>query len=77
MAGIAQLNKHYRGATVLSAWPVTDELTKPELGYVKEPYEVYRLEDFTSRKSTAPQRSRRSIQQRWFFRPSTIRRRCR
>ncbi|MFZ0744379.1 MAG: glycosyltransferase [Terracidiphilus sp.] len=46
-AGIAQLNKHYRGATVLSAWPVTDELTKPELGYLKEPYEVFRLEDFT------------------------------
>lgn len=47
MAGIAQLNAHYRGATVLSAWPVTDELTKPELGYVHEPYEIYRLEDFT------------------------------
>jgi hypothetical protein len=47
MAGIAQLDKRYRGATVLSAWPVTDELARPELGYVKEPYEVYRLEDFT------------------------------
>lgn len=48
IVGIAQLNAHYRGATVLSAWPVTDELLRPELGYVKEPYEVYRLEDFTS-----------------------------
>ncbi|HMG85062.1 MAG TPA: glycosyltransferase family 39 protein [Terracidiphilus sp.] len=48
MAGIAQLNKRYAGSTVLSAWPVTDELTKPELGYVKTPYQVYRLEDFTS-----------------------------
>ena len=48
MAGIAQLNKHYPGSTVLSAWPVTDELTKPELGYVKTPYQVYRLEDFTA-----------------------------
>lgn len=48
MAGIAQLNKRYPGSTVLSAWPVTDELTKPELGYVKTPYQVYRLEDFTS-----------------------------
>jgi hypothetical protein len=47
VAGIAQLNKRYRGATVLSAWPVTDELTRPELGYVKEPYAVCRLEDFT------------------------------
>jgi hypothetical protein len=48
MAGIAQLNGHYRGAVVLSAWPVTDELTRPELGYLRDPYEVYRLEDFTA-----------------------------
>jgi len=48
MAGIEQLRAHYQGATVLSAWPVTDELAKPELGYVKEPFAVYRLEDFTS-----------------------------
>ena len=47
MAGIAQLNKHFPGSKVLSAWPVTDELTKPELGYVETPYGVYRLEDFT------------------------------
>jgi len=46
-AGIAQLNKRYPGATVLSAWPVTDELTRPELGYLKEPFDVYRVEDFT------------------------------
>jgi hypothetical protein len=48
MAGIAQLNKQFPGSTVLSAWPVTDELTKPELGYVKTPYQVYKLEDFTA-----------------------------
>jgi hypothetical protein len=46
-AGIAQLNANYPGATVLSAWPMTDELTRPELGYLKQPYDVYRLEDFT------------------------------
>ncbi|HTM16209.1 MAG TPA: glycosyltransferase family 39 protein [Terracidiphilus sp.] len=47
MAGIAQLNKHFPGSTVLSAWPVTDELSKPELGYVKTSYQVFRIEDFT------------------------------
>jgi 4-amino-4-deoxy-L-arabinose transferase-like glycosyltransferase len=47
MAGIAQLNKRFPGSTVLSAWPVTDELSKPELGYVKTPFQVYKLEDFT------------------------------
>ena len=46
-AGIAQLNKRYPGATVLSAWPVTDQLARPELGYVKQPWDVYRVEDFT------------------------------
>jgi hypothetical protein len=47
-AGIAQLNARYRGATVLSAWPMTDELSRPELGYLKQPYEVYRVEDFSA-----------------------------
>jgi hypothetical protein len=47
LAGIGQLNKRYPGATVLSAWPVTDELTRPELGYVKQTWDVYRVEDFT------------------------------
>jgi 4-amino-4-deoxy-L-arabinose transferase-like glycosyltransferase len=48
LAGIEQLNSHFRGATVLSAWPVTDELSRPELGYLKQPYDVYRLDDFTA-----------------------------
>jgi hypothetical protein len=47
LAGIAQLNKKYPGATVLSAWPMTDELTRPELGYVKQPWDVARIEDFS------------------------------
>lgn len=46
-AGIAQLNKRYPASTVLTAWPVSDELTKPELGYVKTPFAVSTLEDFT------------------------------
>jgi 4-amino-4-deoxy-L-arabinose transferase-like glycosyltransferase len=47
-AGIAQLNQRYPGATVLSAWPVTDELTRPELGYVAWPFVVVPIEDFTA-----------------------------
>jgi hypothetical protein len=46
-AGIAQLERRYPDATVLSAWPMTDELTKPELGYVKNPFETVPIEDFT------------------------------
>jgi hypothetical protein len=47
-AGIAQLSKRYPGATVLSAWPVTDELRHPELGYVKQPFDVYAIDDFSA-----------------------------
>ena len=47
LSGIAQLEHRYPGATVLSAWPMTDELTRPELGYVKQPWDVTRIEDFT------------------------------
>lgn len=46
-AGIAQLNKRYPGSSVLTAWPMSDELTRPEIGYVKQAWEVDALEDFT------------------------------
>jgi hypothetical protein len=47
-AGIAQLRKTFPGATVLSAWPVTDELRRPELGYVHQPFDVYPIDDFSA-----------------------------
>jgi 4-amino-4-deoxy-L-arabinose transferase-like glycosyltransferase len=47
-AGIHQLDARYPGATVLSAWPVSDELTRPELGYLTQPYAVYLVPDFTA-----------------------------
>jgi hypothetical protein len=47
LAGIAQLKKQFPASTVMTAWPMSDELTKPELGYLKEPFAVYRLEDFS------------------------------
>lgn len=47
-AGIAQLDHRYPGATVLSAWPVTDDLTRPELGYVKHPWDVFAIDDFSA-----------------------------
>ncbi len=47
-SGIVELQKMYPGATVLSAWPVTDELSHPELGYVKKPWDVVAIDDFSS-----------------------------
>jgi 4-amino-4-deoxy-L-arabinose transferase-like glycosyltransferase len=47
-AGIRQLDARFPGATVLSAWPVSDELSRPELGYLSQPYAVYLVQDFTA-----------------------------
>lgn len=41
------LEQHERDQVVLTAWPVTDELTKPYLGYVKQPFSVVQIRDFT------------------------------
>lgn len=48
LAGIAQLKKRYPDATVLTAWPMTDELTRPELGYLKQPFQVCAIDDFSA-----------------------------
>jgi 4-amino-4-deoxy-L-arabinose transferase-like glycosyltransferase len=47
-AGINELEKLYPGSIVLTAWPLSDELLRPELGYLAQPFAVYRLEDFTA-----------------------------
>ena len=47
-AGIAQLKNLYPGATVLTAWPMSDELTRPELGYVKQAWDICAIDDFTA-----------------------------
>jgi 4-amino-4-deoxy-L-arabinose transferase-like glycosyltransferase len=44
---IRQIVLHFPGSTVLTAWPATDELTKPELGYVKKPLAVVAIANFS------------------------------
>jgi len=46
-AAIHQIVNRYPGATVLTAWPVTDELQKPELGYVQQPVPVASINNFS------------------------------
>ena len=41
------LAMRYPGARVLTAWPASDELTRPWLGYVNQPFRVARVEDFS------------------------------
>ena len=47
-AGVHQLEERYPGATVLSVWPLTDELKRPELGYVRRPFAVYLIDNFSA-----------------------------
>jgi Dolichyl-phosphate-mannose-protein mannosyltransferase len=42
------LEMRYSTARVLTAWPASDELTRPYLGYVTRPLHVLRIEDFTA-----------------------------
>jgi hypothetical protein len=44
---IRQILIHNQGSTVLTAWPATDELTKPELGYVRKPLRVVKIDNFS------------------------------
>jgi hypothetical protein len=46
-AAIRQIVGHYPDATVLTAWPGTDELSKPELGYVTRPVPVISIDNFS------------------------------
>jgi len=41
------LEAHERNNIVLSAWPATDELTRPYLGYVQQSFQVLPVRDFT------------------------------
>jgi 4-amino-4-deoxy-L-arabinose transferase-like glycosyltransferase len=44
---IRQIVSRFPGSTVLTAWPATDELTKPELGYVKKPLPIVAVANFS------------------------------
>jgi hypothetical protein len=41
--------QHYAGERILTAWPASDELNRPFLGYVQQPLTVVRVENFTPR----------------------------
>jgi len=41
------LQQHEQGAAILTAWPATDELARPYLGYVKAPMPTVAVENFT------------------------------
>lgn len=44
----AFIQLRYPRARVLTAWPASDELSRPNLGYTARPMQVVRIEDFTA-----------------------------
>lgn len=45
---VRQIALHEPNATVLSAWPSSDELSKPELGYIRRPVRTIDIDNFSA-----------------------------
>jgi hypothetical protein len=45
---VRQIALHQPNATVLSAWPASDELSKPELGYIRRPVRTIDVDNFSA-----------------------------
>ncbi len=41
------LSQHFPHKRILTAWPASDELTRPDLGYVKQPLNIVHIENFS------------------------------
>jgi len=49
---VRQIALHEPNATVLSAWPSSDELSKPELGYIRRPVRTIDIDNFSAAELT-------------------------
>lgn len=61
------LEQHEDGATVLTAWPATDELAKPYLGYVKRSFPLVQVRDFTASEMMKARNMRSQYQVAYLF----------
>ena len=61
------LEQHEQNATILTAWPATDELTRPYLGYVKESFPVVQVQDFTVEEMIKARQMRSKYQVAYLF----------
>lgn len=61
------LEQHEPNATVLTAWPASDELTKPYLGYVKQPFSIVPVRDFTAEETFRARGMRSRYQVAYLF----------
>jgi len=61
------LDQHERDAAILTCWPAQDELTKPYLGYVSQPFAVVRVRDFTVEEIMKARQMRGQYQAAYLF----------
>src|SRR5260370_26030390 len=61
------LERHERDATILTAWPAQDELTKPYLGYVSRPFTLGALRDVTVEQVMKGRQTRGQYQVAYLF----------
>jgi len=61
------LEAHEQNSTVLTAWPATDELTRPYLGYVKQSFPFVQVQDFTVEEMIKARQMRSKYQVAYLF----------
>lgn len=61
------LEKHEQNATILTAWPATDELTRPYLGYVTQSFAFVQVQDFTVEEMIKARQMRSRYQVAYLF----------
>ena len=66
---ISQVIHRAPGGTVLTAWPATDELRRPELGYVRKPVHVVAIDNFSLPQIETASSSTTTMRP-WSLRPS-------
>lgn len=60
-AAAVYVEKHYPEDKILTAWPASDELNRPFLGYVQKPHTIIHLENFTIPQILAARQQRDSF----------------
>jgi hypothetical protein len=61
------LEEHEQNSTILTAWPAADELSKPYLGYVRQPFATANLQDFTVEEIVKARQMRSQYQVAYLF----------
>lgn len=61
------LEQHEQNSTVLTAWPAIDELSRPYLGYVRQPFALVQIQDFTIEEMVKARQMRSRYQVAYLF----------